>query len=449
MRAFSVIAFLFSILTSVSEAATIQSVSPDGTKLHVKLSREELAVMPWRGQILIEASDLKGTFVAPMSIHELAPTKSMVILTSQTPLTQVRRLMTVQFLPLFWDTINSRLLQSPSQLHSFKQLSAGGGSSLIFEALAQRRSDRERRRLSRAAMLRADTVIPISNDLVGLTLGADYLSASQDLTTATRSEGENDNRTVTQNTRIVKNTLRPGLWSNLGPDLRLGLHVEYMRVESVTKGNARKDLYLHELIEPQLGLTYFDTTFEGTILFKWGDKSTSKSSSPVIGVMTETISTLRTPAELWVTARFPTPRLGLWGAGIGYLFHTGESVFEDATMPHSKIPEFLRARISLEQRLNQGSKVQWLLQYDGGKTPGPWITERLANTLSLTGGYQQLWNDVWTIGGQIRLEFGTNNLNVEVQNEANKSVSRSDKVTSMGTEVVVYIQKAFQVGDGI
>lgn len=434
---------LWIISVSMAHAATIQNVSADATSFNVKLSREELAQMPWRGPLLIEASSENESVVAPVTIHELLPTKSTVTLVSANPLPQIKRLMTLKFLPLFWDQANSPLLLGPSQLHSFAKMQTGAGSGVLFEALAQRRTDRERRRLSRGASLRFDAVMPLYPDWVGLSLGVEHLSASQDQTISTSRGGSESlpKSTLSQSSRLAKNTLRPGLWTPLGSDLRLGLRVDYTTFETVTKSGSRKDLSMHELVEPQVALTYFDPTFEGTVFFKWGAKSKSSSSGE-----NSITTSLRTPSELLFAVRSPTPRLGLWGAGVGYLFYFWETQVDDAIMPVTSLPELLRARLSWEQRLNNTGKITLLLHYDGGKAPGPWLSERLANTVSLTGGYQTLWKDVWTVGGQVRLELGSTNLKEQVSDGEGKLISRTDKITGLGTEVWIYAQRAVDFG---
>lgn len=430
-------------------AATIQSVSTDDLTLHVKLSREELEEMPWRGPILTEISSISETFIAPLSIRELQPSKSIVILVSSAPLSWAKRLMTVKFIPLFWDMMNSPLLLGPTQLHSFKKVTVGGGGGFIYEALGQRREDRERRRLSRAFQGRLDTVIPLNPDWLGLTIGAEYLRGSQDLNTTYTSnpEGNTARMSNSETTELAKNTVQSGLWTPLGDDLRLGLRLDYTRLEKVTEGGDRKYFFTHELVESQIGLTYFDPSFEGSILFKWGDHSTDKSASPVGGNMVEATSSIRTPSELWITTRLPTPSLGLWGVGLGYMFYYAETQVEDAIMPNVTLPELLRAKLSWEKHLNHHSKIFLALQYDGGKAPSPWLSERLANTASLTGGYQRTWDEKWTYGGQLRLEMGSGSLDQRVTDTSGKLSARRDKISTLGTEILMYVQRPLASGN--
>jgi hypothetical protein len=435
--------FSFTALSSSLDAATIQSVSTDDLTLNVKLSREELEEMPWRGPILTEISSITETFTAPLMVRELQPSKSTVILVSSSPLSWAKRLMTVKFIPLFWDMMNSPLLLGPTQLHSFKKVTVGGGGGFIYEALGQRREDRERRRLSRAFTGRLDAVIPLSPDWLGLTIGAEYLRGSQDLTTSytANPDGNTVRTSISETTELAKNTIQPGLWTPLGDDLRLGLRLDYTRLEKVTEGSDRKYFFTHELIEPQIGLTYFDPSFEGSMFFKWGDHSTDKSSSPVGGNMVEATSSIRTPSELWIMTRLPTPSLGLWGVGIGYMFYYSETQVDDAIMPNVTLPELLRAKLSWEKYLNHHSKIFLAMQYDGGKAPSPLLAERLANTASLTGGYQRGWDEKWIYGGQLRLEMGSGSLDQRVTDTNGKLSARKDKISTLGAEILMYVQR--------
>jgi hypothetical protein len=236
------------------------------------------------------------------------------------------------------------------------------------------------------------------------------------------------------------------MWTTVRDDLRLGIRLDYTRLEQMTEGASRKDLFIHELVEPQLGLTYFDPSFEGSIIFKWGDHSTAKSSSPVGGSMVESTSSLRTPSELWFMTRTPSTSLGLLGVGLGYMFYYAETQVDDAIMPTVTLPELLRAKVSWEKHLNHQSKMLLAFQYDGGKAPSPWLTERLANTVSLTSGYQRTWDEKWTYGGQLRFEMGSGSLDQRVADKNGKPMAREDKISTIGTEILIYVQRPLATG---
>jgi hypothetical protein len=279
---------------------------------------------------------------------------------------------------------------------------------------------------------------------VGVSLGFEHSNAVQQTNLASAAADGSIAEGAT-NTTIARNTLRPGVWGALYPRLYWGAQVHLSRLETGEQRGPVRHLFVHELVEPQVSLTYKLDRLETGSSFKQGARSLSTSRFSGLNGETQKTQARVTPSELWVSSRLADRNLVIWGGAIGYLLGGPSRPEEDGGILPSEASlsnwyESVRGRLSVEKRLSNGHKLAAIVAYDGARSAGPWVESLLANTWGLTTSYQAKVGDQWVLGGQSTLEVGSGQTREFVQTGTSQFTSATDKAARMSGSLAVFTQ---------
>jgi len=381
----------------IARGGTIERTNKERTKLLVSLTQSELVALNEGDQRVIEL-DGKVPLVTTALIRSINLIKKTAVLELAAAEPSVARHEELRFLSSFWNPVLSPLITSYAQYHQYVRSSLEGGAGGFFANRDESRSDggsaHTRTVGSRIAL---NGYILFSPTTFGAGLGYEERSA----TVTTRSTGLDDDKSS-----LAINKLVPGAWFEVQPHWRLGVSYDLSFAE--LRRTSDGVTFHYNLAQPVLGVTRYESDYEAGITYH--DKATSTAVATIedkTGVSSEVDSYLAAPAEVWAYYRNVSSPVLIWGAGFGYVFYERSGGKGQPLKPKARLPENLRAQVSLEHRLDDGAKIDWLLTYDGAQTIGLALSPYEANMGGIDVTYQcPVFDNAVVVGGTLALKGG-------------------------------------------
>lgn len=378
-----------------AQAATIQKVNKDFTRVIISLSSAELAALEPDMPVVFEFGKEGG--VASGHVGQLNVIKKSAILVLDAPDKRMKKKQELRFVSFFWNPILSPLMFSHAQYHQYSRSSVESTLGLFGTDLTQKVDNDKLRTTADGLAFALNGYLIFNPSLIGAGLGVDHREVQV-------SSRLGDQKATSE---LTFNRIEPGLWIEVQPHWRVSLRYDYTTLD--VKHGSGDDLiaYPFSFEEPHVGLVWFERDFEAGVhykdreVFTAVDSKLTRDNGAVVHKETRKL-----PAELNLHFRDVVSPLFIWGGNLGYVFHERTSQDGGALEPPPAAYELFRLGTSFEHRLTQGSKLDWRLALEGAKVATLTTTPREVNTLGGSVAFYHLLMPQLVIGGMTELAGG-------------------------------------------
>ncbi len=422
------------VVAAPALGASVEAVNKDQTRVILKLTQIELAAVEDDQKVLIEVA-ARPAFVVAGTLTKVNPVKKTVVLVMEEADPRFVKRQSARFLSLFFNVLLSPILTDYSQYHQYARSAVEGGLGTVYEKFLERSGDSRSKAVLTGADMAAEAYTLISPQFFGMGFGYRRFDGSSDF----------DSNGAKGKTDVVLNQLRPGAWIEIEAHWVLGLRYDYTLLDIVSDDAASFNYEFGELV---LGLTHYAPDFEYGVSFK--DKSgftAVDSTNDLAGKSIKVSSTIKSPATLDVAFRdIQSPLFG-WGMGLGYVFYERELKRGETLRSKPTIAELLRYRLTLEWRLDDGSKVDAAMTYAGGRANNLVYQENITNKGGLHLSYAQPFlTEQMLLGGLFSVEGGAITLTDEAQNTTTGEVEDvAREVETVGASLMVFARFEFDL----
>jgi hypothetical protein len=432
---FAAIAWVMLILISAAQAfgASVEAVNKDQSRVILKLTQVELAAAQDDDMVLIEVA-ARPAFVVAGRLTKINPVKKTVVVILEEPDPRFAKRQGVRFLSLFFNPLLSPVLASYSQYHQYARSSVEAGFGGVYDKYMEKVGDSRTKSELVATRIDAESYMLVSPRFFGGGFGYHRLAG----TLETDANGEQ------LQTDVTINQVRPGAWLELEPGWVLGLRYDYTLLDHVDKDGGPS--FSYDLGELVFGVTHYSPDLEFGLTYK--DKATFTAIDTVndLAGKSQTVeSTVKTPAILDAAFRSITSPLFYWGMSIGYVFYERELKEGQELRIKPAVSELLRYRLMLEWRLDDGSKIDALLTYDGGRAPNRIYGENVANKVGMNLTYATpAFFEHFLIGGTLETQGGAITIEDEDVDPLSGRVDKSTReIQTFGTSLLVFGRMEF------
>lgn len=386
---------LTGLLAPSAPAATVSAINKDNSRVILKLTQAELAAVEDGDAVLIEV-EARPLFVVAGTLTKVNPLKKTVVVVLEQVDSRLAPKQAVRFLSLFFNPLLSPVLSSYSQYHQYSRSSAEAGFGYAYDKQMEKSGKDSRSKVTLTGTeFVAEGYALISPRFFGAGFG--YRRFEGDL--AVSINGEDGKAEVTIN------QIRPGAWIEVQEGWVIGLRYDYTLLDETYKNGGPS--FSYDLEELVLGVTHHSSDFEYSFTYKDKAHYTAiDTQTDSGGQSTKVESTLKTPAVLDLSFRSVSSPVFGWGLGLGYIFYERELRKGDELRTEPGVAELLRSHLTLEWRLDDGSKLDTVLSYDGGRDSNRIYGENTANKAGLDISYAQPAYEHYMFGGTIGLQDG-------------------------------------------
>ena len=429
-----VAAATFSLCSLPAVGATILKIHSDHDKLLLGLTTAEANQVEDGQQTLVEVANPK--FIAGGVFAKFNAVKKTVVLELPDEDERFAVKQQVRFLPLLLNVASSPIITSAAQYPNGTHAMVEGGVGGFFEGTQETALGNKGSQVSKGARLLAHGYLVLSSEAYGLNVDYEHRASGTQL----RPIGGSSSLDVHYD------QLAPSGWVEVWPHWRLGLRYDYTVIVQAYSGDSHGS-YQFSVARPI-----------GTLL--WTDVDTEigldVSAEHNAGAAAEYVTTsgqkqtttyqdrlYKAPAEVLLHYRHVTSPFFAGGMGAGYMFFSRTQGEGKALEPRAQMPQLLRFRLNVEQRLADGDKFEWVLSYDGGKARGLSTLELNANEVGLQATYQSQLANKWICGLTVDVAGGFALLADQKLDASGKSIEVDRKVIGYRSGFIAFANYAF------
>lgn len=425
---------LLAVFATPAFGATVEAINDDASRIILKLTQAELAAVEDDQTVLIEVAARPTVFVVTGKLTKVNPVKKTVVVILQDSDLRFEKRQGVRFLSLFFNPLLSPLITSYSQYHPYARSGVEGGIGYFYEKYLVRSGESRDKTVATGLEIALESNVVVKPRSFGGGVG--YRRFGSEINVSADGKDVSIEDTINQ--------IRPGIWFEVDPGFVLGLRYDYSMDEEVYGDGG--PVFNYSLGEANLGLTYYGPDYEWNLHYK------DKASFTAIDTMTDgaekfTVeNTTKTPATLDISVRDVQSPLFGWGLGVGYVFYERE-LKKGLELRSKPTPaEVLKGRLMLEWRLDDGSKVDSVLSYAGGRASSRFFSDNIANKVGLSLTYLQPFLESLAIGGTLAVEGGAITL---ADQEVNSTTGEVDEVAreveTVGASLLAFVRTEFDL----
>jgi hypothetical protein len=382
-------------------AATVKKVNKDKTKVLVALSKAEMATLEEDQEVVVEVGASGDRFVISGSLAKLNPVKQTVVLELEAAEPRFSKKQTIRFLSVFWNPVNAPVIQSAAQYHQYAHPFVEGAAGYFYEQLGSHvdaTGEKDTFTYNGTRFL-ADGYMIFNPQWVGAAFGFERLDALQ--TSKYEQNGVSDSLSTAYSQTILK----PRAWVGLPDDYRLGLEYDNYLIHQEQGSGSSQVVFDYYLAQPYLSVVQLKQSTELGFGAKYKDTGEGVDTITAGTTSIKVKSTLKMSSEVLGFYRSVSSPVFIWGLNGSVIFPERSNGAGNPLDRKFEIHETLRFKTTFENRLSDGSKLDWALFYAGAKTPANGAPERGINGGGTQLTYQTLFSGGLVLGGTMEL-FG-------------------------------------------
>lgn len=426
-------------------AATVKKVNKDKTRVLISLNKAEMAALEEDQEVVVEVGSSTDRFVVSGTLQKLNPVKQTVVLELEPGDPRFAKKQSILFLSVFWNPALAPEIESVGQYHQYPRPFAEAGAGYFFEELGSKvdaagEKDKFVYAGTRFTALGYMVFIP---RWFGATFGFERIDALQ--TAAYTVSDHTDELSSATSVTVLK----PAGWVGLPDDYRLGIEYDVSLIHEARGSGSSQIGFDYTLAQPYFSVVHAAPDFEYGFGYKFRDQATAADTFTAGTLSFKVESVRKAPQELLGFFRSVSSPVFVWGLSGGAV------IAERSNGPNApldrkfEIQETLRLRTTFENRLGDGSKLDWGLFYAGAKTPANGAPERGVNGGGLQLTYQTLFGGGILVGGTLELFGGLIRTRDRVQDTAGRDVGTVGRQTAGGAATaLLFARMDFDFGLG-
>lgn len=390
--------FGFALAWSVSARAVIvKKLSKDGSKVLLQLTRDEMDALVEGTRVVAEIGEDRLRVVG--TLNKLNDKKKTIVLELDTPDQSITRKQRVLFTSFFATPMLSPLALDLAQYHQY-HLSAVEMAQSVFaydtQSTTKTQGSKTNSAFAGSGFRTAAAFYLMLHRSFGLSLSIDDRSAIENTRTLGAKASE----------EVLYRRYVPGFYAEVIPTWHLGFAYAVTRLSRSLGSGVDKLGMSYDFYQPVLSVTKSAVDWDAGVALTGREAVTAEDSKKDGTSNQKYFLRMVAPYELKLHARrFADPNW-IYG-GFLELFMAERSTGLDGKKPAPYAAyELARLQGKIEQRLEGGDRLDFLVGYAGARTPGGSGKERGLNALTASSQYYLRILPALLLGGVLDLSYG-------------------------------------------